>query len=665
MSLFSNFVPFKDQLERYVESSRQIFEEVGDTASAKLVDGFIRDLDRQRYNITIVGSFNRGKSTLLNVLMERSNDEISPIACTACTSAIIKYLDKGLLPGPVEEECAKVYFNDPNKDPQDIPLSRIRDFVTEERNQKNSKDVRSIEVFGEFPTWSRAVTIVDTPGQNTVYAHHDALLTDFLPYTDAIIFLVAADLPFDGGDIALLKALSEKQKKEVFFVLSKLDEIRPGDRKETVDYVSRIIAENGYDSSRLYCVSAKPVFEALMRGVRGEELANLKSMNGIANLEADLERFVVMNSDVTKVMKSRIEMVLNSVRNAGERYIKDTEVLLESKDLDLAELKAQELSLDADAGRLRNGLDESLAEFKRSWARSVRTCGRKVADKAEQIDASINDEINKKGLAGAVFQAFSLKQLVATTVDRDLRPIFTDLQVELEGYLQKLDKDCQDEINVFAKKASQGVDGASTIGGIVTSTVLGSAVVGGTALSVGAFASVGTSWAAYLAAQAANKTVVIGFFPKVWAWLAGSGTASKTALDLALTGSALTKAIASAIMTFGMSIAVTLLLSAIAKIGLKAFMSGRAPKLIAGMVDDVSRKLTEGLERVQDDLIDKYRETVETAIEAKTKKLAEIRAILDKADPNERKQLEERVGRMKMLLSDGAAIPVNAVLTCK
>lgn len=663
MSLFSNFIPFKDQLEQFVQSSREIFEQVGDKASAKLVDGFIQDLDRQRYNITIVGSFNRGKSTLLNVLMERSDDDISPIACTACTSAIIKYLDKGLLPNPAEES-AKVYYNTPDKDPLDIPLSRIRDFVTEERNQKNAKDVRSIEVYGDFPEWSRAVTIVDTPGQNTIYRHHDALLTGFLPYTDAIIFLVAADLPFDGGDKALLKALNDKQKEDVFFVLSKLDEIKPGDRNETIDYVSRIIEENGFDRSRLYCISAKPVFDALKKGVNGEELENLKSVNGIGKLESDLEKYVVEHSDVTMLMKSRIEMLLKLVKDAGERYIHNTEKLLESKDLNWKELKAQEASLDDDAKQLRSKLDESLAEFKISWSRSLRNYERKVADKAEQIEADINDDINNEGLAGAVFQAFSLKQSITKTVNRELAPIFTDLQIELEGLCQKLDKDCQDEINVFAKSI-QGIDPASAIGGIVTSTVLGSAAVLGTASSVGAIAAAGTAWGSYLTAQAGNGWMSTGFLSKIVAWLFGTGKASETAKILGDATGALTLGITKAILITGMSFIVMYLLSKITKIGLKAFMSDRTPKLIEKMVEEVSRKLTEGLERVQDDLIETYREKIETIVEAKSKKLAEIRSILEKADPNERKQLDERIESMKKLLEDGKAIPVNGVLMCK
>ena len=69
MSLFSKYVPFKIELEKYIGHCRTVFDQIGDKSSSALVSGFIKDLDSQRYNITIIGSLKRGKSTLLNTLM--------------------------------------------------------------------------------------------------------------------------------------------------------------------------------------------------------------------------------------------------------------------------------------------------------------------------------------------------------------------------------------------------------------------------------------------------------------------------------------------------------------------------------------------------------------------------------------------------------------------
>ena len=217
MSLFSKYIPFKIELEKYIEHCKKVFEQIGDAPSASLVDGFIKDLENQRYNITIIGSLKRGKSTLLNTLMERHDDFISPISSNVCTSSIIKYMDKNMASSKTGNESAIVYFNaneEGNVPPAlTIPFQQLKNYITEDQNPENRKHVRSVEVYGDFPEWSKAVTIVDSPGQNSVFCHHDVLLSDFLPYTDAIIFLVAADIPLDGGDIASSRNYQKKKKE--------------------------------------------------------------------------------------------------------------------------------------------------------------------------------------------------------------------------------------------------------------------------------------------------------------------------------------------------------------------------------------------------------------------------------------------------------------------
>ena len=108
MGLFCNYVPFKVELENYIGHCKTVFDQIGDANTASLVDGFIKDLENQRYNITIIGSLKRGKSTLLNTLMERHDDNISPISANVCTSAIIKYIDKNIASSESKKESAVV-----------------------------------------------------------------------------------------------------------------------------------------------------------------------------------------------------------------------------------------------------------------------------------------------------------------------------------------------------------------------------------------------------------------------------------------------------------------------------------------------------------------------------------------------------------------------------
>ena len=78
MALFEKFAPFKSRVIAHLNKCISVFEEIGNKIAAKNTKAFINDFDNMRYNLTVVGSLKRGKSTLINTLMERKNDDISP-----------------------------------------------------------------------------------------------------------------------------------------------------------------------------------------------------------------------------------------------------------------------------------------------------------------------------------------------------------------------------------------------------------------------------------------------------------------------------------------------------------------------------------------------------------------------------------------------------------
>lgn len=372
MSLFANYVPFKIELEKHIGHCKTVFDEIGDHTSSSLVEGFIKDLENQRYNITILGGLKRGKSTLLNAMMERKDDYISPISSEVCTSSIIKYLDKDLSNFKDKKEHAVIYFDNTELPPTTVLLQRLKDYVTEAQNPGNRKQVRSVDVFGDFPGWSKAVTIIDSPGHGSVFSHHDVLLSDFLPYTDAIIFLVAADIPLDSGDIALLQELSENEKRKIFFVLTKIDNIdNPNDLPDVIEFVKIKIQEKGLHCDKIFTVSAKPVYDALVNGSSELELQNLKDKNGLSELENDLEQFIVSESDQTKVLRSRIEMLLEKTSKACKNYITTFDAILSRKSYDFVKLQSEENELSDANSLLKVNTKKALQKFERDWKKEL------------------------------------------------------------------------------------------------------------------------------------------------------------------------------------------------------------------------------------------------------------------------------------------------------
>lgn len=670
MSLFSNYVPFKLELEKYIGHCQDVFKQIGDTTSSNLVSGFIKDLDHQRYNITIVGSLKRGKSTLLNTLMERTNDDISPIASNVCTSSIIKYLDKDLASGDKREK-AVIYFNDPDMQPATIPLSQLRNYVTEERNPENRKQVKSVEVYGDFPEWSKAVTIIDSPGQNSVFGHHDTLLCDFLPYTDAIIFLVSADLPLDGGDIALLKELSTEQREKIFFVLTKVDNIdNPDDLEDVKDFVLKKIAEVGISCDKLYAVSALPVYQGLRNGLDPIQIETLKGDNGITELEEDLEKFIVMKSDQTSAIRTRVEALVRQTAKACNNYIERSNSLISKQEYDLNLLQTQQKELIDENQLLRENTKKALKKFEREWDKTVRSFSRKFANRADAVEDKIRDRLEKGGLIGAIFQSFKLKQQVEKSVASEMEVLLSDLESKLDETIVALNQEIDNEIILYAKR-KHGSDFGSIAGSFVATAALGGTAAWGfsaAGTAVTSAMSALNSWQGAVAtrglAKAAYSCQSVGALPKLWNWLTGYGEATNAAAQAAATatadaanaGAAALSAGIQAVATCGLSIAATYIVQKIAHIGLVNWQSTRVPGMMEKIMTEMEEKLLGSLDSYKESIIKEYRKNIEDTISDNMERLDEIQKLLVDNDPQERQGLLNRMEEVKQLLSENVHI---------
>lgn len=670
MGLFCNYVPFKLELEKYISHCTTVFNQIGDTCSAALVAGFVKDLERQRYNITIIGSLKRGKSTLLNTLMERHDDNISPISSNVCTAAIIKYIDKNIASSESKREGAVVYFSEDDgsvQQPITIPLQQLKNYVTEELNPENRKHVRSVEVFGDFPEWSQAVTIIDSPGQNSVFSHHDVLLSDFLPYTDAIIFLVAADIPLDGGDIALLKELSDEEKKKIFFVLTKVDNIdNPDDLEEVKSFVIGKIQETGLCCDKLYAVSAKPVYDALARGISGAELDSLKADNGILELEQDLEKFIVTESDQTKVLRSRIEMLLSKTSEACQNYISASNAILSQKAYDLSVLEAEKKGLLNANELLRENTKKSLTKFSRAWDKAVLNFQRKFAAKAGPVEDRINDSLQRGGLWGAVFQSFKLQKQVQIAVGLELQPLVLDLESKLEEAINELNSELDDELALYIKRKN-GTDAGAVAGSALAVAAMAGTVTWGISATNGAIASAMSAFGAWQAATsastmatAANSTAAVGGVAKAWAWLFGTGEAAKTATTAANAAATAANAASSAVVagvsavvTAGVSIAVTLIVQKLLHVVLISVQGTRIVGITEKIMSDMEENLFKSLSAYKESLIKEYQQNIDNMLEDNTERLKEIENLFANDNSEERKRIMARLEEVKGLLSEG------------
>ena len=184
-------------------------------------------LERKLY-VVVVGLFKRGKSTLINSLL---NANILPSSVTPVT-ALITIVEYGDTPS------AKVLFD--NNVSKNISAGEIDEYVTEEKNPENEKHVQYVHLFQPSPILHQ-ISLVDSPGLGSAYEHNTAATLSFIPRIDAALFLLSADIPVSKIDIELLTELRQHVAK-IIFVFNKADLLSETDMDKLVKHNKTILS---------------------------------------------------------------------------------------------------------------------------------------------------------------------------------------------------------------------------------------------------------------------------------------------------------------------------------------------------------------------------------------------------------------------------------------
>jgi GTP-binding protein EngB required for normal cell division len=256
--------------------------------------------------VAVVGEFKRGKSSLLNALIDA---EVLPAGVLPLT-AVPTVLERG-------EPVCQVVFADGHAEEHD--LGAVAEFVTEERNPGNRLGVRRVVVRLHAPLLDDGVRLVDTPGVGSVLEHNTAATDAYLPSLDAAILVTSADPPISKGERAFLERVAE-QAVRLFVVLNKADYLRAEELQRTVEFTERVVAEVVPAwPGPIYPLSARP---------------GVGDPAGLDRFAKDLRRFLE---------QERAAAVVDAATRSGQRALGLLQLALELERR-AAELPAEEIA---------------------------------------------------------------------------------------------------------------------------------------------------------------------------------------------------------------------------------------------------------------------------------------------------------------------------------
>ena len=206
------------------------------------LEALLTAAEEQRFEVAVFGRVSSGKSSLLNRILGQA---VLPVGATPVTALVTH-----LVHGP--EPLAHIRFA--QADTQRIGLGELADYVTEQGNPANKKQVVSVHIEVPEACLQKGVAFVDTPGLGSL-AHTGAGETlAYLPRADLAVLLTDSTSALSPGDLLLLASLL-KAGIRAMVVLSKADLLTPEDRQRVRDYVAGHLKAELGDAIPVHLVS--------------------------------------------------------------------------------------------------------------------------------------------------------------------------------------------------------------------------------------------------------------------------------------------------------------------------------------------------------------------------------------------------------------------------
>ena len=181
-----------------------------------------KKLESRNFSVGILGEFKRGKSTVINSLLEQ---EIMP-ADILPTSATMNRVTYDM------EPHVELEMRDGSR--LEIGIDQLPDYVTKLDEEKEAQAAKVEEAVVYYPCkfCQNGVDIVDTPGLNDD-ERMTRITEEIIPKLDVVIMVLVPDNPFSISEADfVLNKLMTSDLGRLLFLVNKIDTVRPASRRE-------------------------------------------------------------------------------------------------------------------------------------------------------------------------------------------------------------------------------------------------------------------------------------------------------------------------------------------------------------------------------------------------------------------------------------------------
>jgi predicted GTPase len=328
---------FSDQRREVLElaaDAAATAEGCGDAAAAEDLRRAAADLEAGRLTVAVVGEFKRGKSTLLNALIEEP--DLFPPENLIATN-LVTTVSYG------ESERVTVYLGEgEERREQAITREQIREYGTEQGNPGNREHARLLTIELPNERLSQGLTFVDTPGVGGLRTEHAAFTYGVVVNADVVLFVLDALVPLATEELAFLERIAE-HCRAVMFVVTKRDKEPDYERivANTREKVVSVLGPAG-EAAPIVAVSSTAKLEYLESGDEEDlEVSNFAALeDALWGLLRERSAAILLLRALGELVRG-VDRVTQPLAAELEVYTARTKEELDASERDLAEAAAR------------------------------------------------------------------------------------------------------------------------------------------------------------------------------------------------------------------------------------------------------------------------------------------------------------------------------------
>lgn len=408
-----------------------------DKETQKLLDEQKAKID-EAFKVLIVGSYNCGKSSLINALAGR--EELLPTGNLPETGVITELIYGTeyritLYPKKGSGLTKPVILRNPT--PKQFKQECSIDNTVDPDNKNKTANLKYERVVVEcdIPLLKEGIMLIDTVGMNDPWGN-DYITESYLPKADAIIYLMSCDRIYTKDDKDLLTKINKHGFKDIIICYNKLGIVRNNNRRPN----QQNAMQQFYDVARMHAANHTDIGDRGIHFIDSLDALDAKLYkdqqlyvsSGMAEFEKFYTQFLLENRG-----RIKIQTINNMMRNSADKLANSSEKVKVSANTDLNTLKKRVDDAEMQLAVAEEQMKTAITSFENA-----------VAKNRPQLQAMISTHIsqlaNQTSLEGFTPENTlprGLPRLIPGQHDRILRKLCEECHEELSNRLQESNRE--------------------------------------------------------------------------------------------------------------------------------------------------------------------------------------------------------------------------------